>query len=114
MCVFCVVQVFVNLIYEKPHGWSSLFDLSELLMPSLDEQLDLPAHGRGLMLHRGNEKRAIYSTKPFDAPLGQWSDVVLGWPARLKPLFTIDVNHSSMLTLQELYCDSTRLKHLVC
>lgn len=34
------------LIYEKPPGRSALFDLPELLMPSLDEQVDLPAHGR--------------------------------------------------------------------
>lgn len=41
------------LIYKMPHGWSSLFDLSELLMPSLDERLDLPALGRSLMLWNG-------------------------------------------------------------
>ena len=35
-----------DLIYVMPHAWCSLFDLSELLMPSLDERLDLPAHGR--------------------------------------------------------------------
>lgn len=37
------------LIYEMPHVWCSLFDLFELLMPSLDERLDLPAHGRSLV-----------------------------------------------------------------
>lgn len=41
------------LIYEMPHAWCSLFDLFELLMPSLDERLDLPAHGKSLMLLKG-------------------------------------------------------------
>lgn len=37
------------LIYEMPHVRCSLFDLFELLMPSLDERLDLPAHGKSLV-----------------------------------------------------------------
>lgn len=41
-----------DLICVMPHAWCSLFDLSELLMPSLDERLDLPAHGS--MLSKGN------------------------------------------------------------
>lgn len=46
--------------YEMPHGWSSLFDLSELLMPSLDERLDLPAHGKTLTLQRGTATGVSY------------------------------------------------------
>ncbi len=42
-----------------PPGWCSLFDLSELLMPSLDERLDLPAHGRRLRKNSDGIDKAI-------------------------------------------------------
>lgn len=51
------------LIYKMPHGWRSLFDLSEPLMPSLDERLDLPAHGKSLMLLERKRLYTITSNK---------------------------------------------------
>lgn len=71
------------IIYTMPHGWSSLFDLSELLMPSLDERLDLPAHGRSLLLRKRKNSGAVYKATVFDTHLSlEWAVKGVSNPGR--------------------------------